>query len=146
MGLWVDQWTRWWMNTWTMTPSHSNNWKAVSLHLKLFTLKCFIQIIRDEVKHYAPSSWWAKSKHRLLIMNLRNGIGNEWIWENTPCYTRSQVLCDNWRVPVHVHLCHPPHFAKSGLVLPSDDSLAVSAALPAWIGIRLQHQRRRNAF
>ena len=30
---------------------------------------------------------------------------------------------------------HPPLFAKSGLVLPSDDSLAVSAALPAWIGI-----------
>ena len=30
---------------------------------------------------------------------------------------------------------HPPLFAKSGLVLLSDDSLAVSAALPAWIGI-----------
>ena len=30
---------------------------------------------------------------------------------------------------------HLPLFAKSGLVLPSDDSLAVSTALPAWIGI-----------
>ena len=30
---------------------------------------------------------------------------------------------------------YPPLFAKSGLVLPSDDSLALSAALPAWIGM-----------
>ena len=34
---------------------------------------------------------------------------------------------------------HSPLFAKSGLVLPSDDSLAVSAALPAWIGKLLEH-------
>ena len=30
---------------------------------------------------------------------------------------------------------HPPLFVKSGLVLPSEDSLAISAVLPAWIGI-----------
>ena len=32
--------------------------------------------------------------HRLL--NLRNGIGNEWIWAYTPYYTGSQLFfCDN---------------------------------------------------
>ena len=47
----------------------------------------------------------------------------------TPCYTevRFFAIIDEFRSTSIFD--HPPLFAKSGLVLPSDDSLAVSAAL-----------------
>ena len=70
------------------------------------------------------------------LLKLRNRIGNKWIWAYTPCYTGSQVflvIIDEFRSTSIFD--HPPLFMKSGLVLPLDDSLAVSAALPAWIGI-----------